>query len=53
VETFAVQFLSAIAAANWESFKEFWSDDAIMYAPGPTDAVRIEGIEALQRVWKR
>lgn len=48
-----MQFLSAIANADWDSFRKFWSDDATMYAPGPTDAVRIEGIEALQRVWQR
>ena len=52
LEKFANDFLAAIADADWAKFRRYWAEDAVMYAPAPTDAIRLEGLVALEREWR-
>lgn len=52
LQNFTNDFLAGIASADWSTFRRFWADDAVMYAPGPAEMVRVEGIAALQKMWQ-
>ena len=52
LQRFANEFVAAIAEADWSSFRRFWAEDAVMYAPASTGSIRLEGLAALEREWR-